>query len=91
MVDVSLGELVNFLEALVEKYCECGLPVKLCVRACVCVCVCVCVCACMRVHVFLVWNINCGVLISGSAQVSSSLELSVEGPTIYMITMLLGK
>ena len=62
-VDVSLGELVNFLEALVEKYCECGLPVKLCVHVCMCtfvcactyVCVCVCVCACvyarMCVHV----------------------------------------
>ena len=48
-LDVSPGELVNFLEALVEKYCECGLPVKLCVcvRMYVCVCVCVCVCACV--------------------------------------------
>ena len=58
-LDVSPGELVNFLEALVEKYCECALPVKLgmCVCACVCVCVCVpvrararsrvCVCVCL--------------------------------------------
>ena len=54
MVDVSLGELVNFLEALVEKYCECGLPVKLCVHVCmctfVCACTCVCVCVCVCVH-----------------------------------------
>ena len=57
-LDVSPGELVNFLEALVEKYCECALPVKLwvcvhagvrvCVRACMHACVCVCTCVHMR-------------------------------------------
>ena len=65
-------------------------------RMYVCVCVRACVHACMHVCLvcvcgFLAWNINYGVLINGSAHVNSSLELSVEGPTICMITMLLGK
>ena len=44
-LDVSPSELVNFLEALMEKYRECGQSQV--------VCVCVCVCAVSYTHLTL--------------------------------------